>query len=94
MESAVQERYKVLGFRSVSMPSLQGVAARPLPCNYNGDANFQGSGSFGHDRSAYSPQAEQRGIAGTRTAFLYTGWACAFTLFRRPFCDNQSQAKR
>ena len=34
-ESAVQERYKFLGFLCVSIPSIQGIAERPLPCNYN-----------------------------------------------------------
>src|SRR6516162_6866144 len=34
-ESAVQERYKFLGFLCVSISSLQGIAERPLPCNYN-----------------------------------------------------------
>jgi hypothetical protein len=32
---AAQERYKFLGFLCVSIVSLQGIAERPLPCNYN-----------------------------------------------------------
>jgi hypothetical protein len=35
LESAIQERYKFLGFLSVSIASLQGIAERPLPCNYD-----------------------------------------------------------
>jgi hypothetical protein len=34
-ESAIQERYKFLRFLCVSIASLQGIAERPLPCNYN-----------------------------------------------------------
>jgi hypothetical protein len=33
--AAVQGRYKVSKFRSVLTGSLQGIAERPLPCNYN-----------------------------------------------------------
>jgi len=32
---AVQERYKFPGFLRVPITSLQGIAVRPLPCNYN-----------------------------------------------------------
>ena len=31
---AVQERYKVIPFLNVLSCSLQGIAERPLPCNY------------------------------------------------------------
>jgi len=33
--TAVQERYELSGFLSMSIASLQGIALRPLPCNYN-----------------------------------------------------------
>jgi hypothetical protein len=33
--AAVQERYKFPGFLGVPIASLQGIAVRPLPCNYN-----------------------------------------------------------
>jgi hypothetical protein len=32
---AIQERYKQSLFHRVLSGSLQGIAARPLPCNYN-----------------------------------------------------------
>ena len=32
---AVQERYKFSGFLCAPCASLQGIALRPLPCNYN-----------------------------------------------------------
>ena len=31
----VQERYKFPGFLRVPIASLQGIAVRPLPCNYS-----------------------------------------------------------
>ena len=34
-EPAIQERYKLLRFLCVTIASLQGIAERPLPCNYN-----------------------------------------------------------